>query len=50
MQEARNSSSIGGLGLFSMSGNTEVWTEFLDNANLLKSQYDVLARSFSRKI
>ena len=47
MTEAQSSSPIANMGLMSMGGNTEVWSELLDNENLIKSQYDILARSFS---
>ena len=34
----------------SSTAATDVFTEMLDNQDLLKTQYDVLSRTFSRKI
>lgn len=49
--EARDSSAISMLGSSSMnmSGQLNCWTEMLDNEELLKSQYDLLAGEWSKE-
>ena len=46
MMEARNSSSFMSMSSMSSISSTDVWTEMLDNEELLKSQYDLLAGSW----
>ncbi|MGN1327965.1 MAG: ATP-binding cassette domain-containing protein [Clostridia bacterium] len=43
MMEARNSSSFMSMSSASSISSADVWTEMLDNEELLKSQYDLLA-------
>lgn len=45
MIAARNNSSMMSMG---MGSNTDVWTELLDNEELLKSSYDLLAGSWPK--
>lgn len=43
MMEAHNNSSFMSMGSMSMASSSDVWTEMLDNEELLKGQYDLLA-------
>ncbi len=43
MMEAHDNSSFMSMGSMSMSSSSDVWTQMLDNEELLKSQYDLLA-------
>ena len=43
MVEAQNNSSFMSMGSMSMASSSDVWTEMLDNEELLKGQYDLLA-------
>ena len=43
MMEAHNNSSFMSMGSMSMTSSSNVWTQMLDNEELLKSQYDLLA-------
>lgn len=43
MMEAHNNSSFMSMGSMSMASSSNVWTQMLDNEELLKSQYDLLA-------
>lgn len=43
MMEAHNNSSFMSMGSMSMTSSSDVWTQMLDNEELLKSQYDLLA-------
>lgn len=50
MFEARNSSAIMSIaGSSSMMTQNDVWTELLDNRELLKTQYDLLAGKWPEK-
>ncbi|MBO6244625.1 MAG: ABC transporter ATP-binding protein [Clostridia bacterium] len=52
MIEARNSSSMysmfGGSSSVQFASSTDVWTKLIDNSDLLKSQYDLLAGSWPK--
>ena len=47
--EARNNSSIGNLSSSVSISQNNVWTEMLDNRDLLKTQYDLLAGKWPEK-